>query len=687
MSSEENSENKKLLFKEGANLLHNGKYKEANEILEKVIAIDPEDTLALLSKSNALINVSKYEEAIEVLDKAIKIDPEDKLIWLSKVDALIKLNKYEEALEASDRAIKICEKHSGTLNKEQLFVYSGAWIGKVQALDALKRYEDILEALNKEIEIFEKYSGTLDERLLLVYSGAWHGKGDTLAELKRYEVAIEAFDKAIEIKPNNDQAWLGKFFTAWNNHKEEKALQIIENALLSPELKDKLQWWELKTLVLMMHEDYGKALEACNNGLKINPEDVELWLDKGDIFFKLEAYRYALKSYEKAITIEPKNTTAWKHKGMSLLYLDRHTEFLKAFEQAINLDSNDDEIYSILAEYYLTFGDIKNASKYIEDASLLNKENAKSLYMLGKIKIEEQNYITSINCFEKAISLELRNVTYLLWDSYAKYLMAELELASDDKQYQDSILGIIRELRKIDNCNNIEYNTSQIISNWFFRIIPYKFKKITGDSLEIIKRATIDLNISEERAVKILGKIHSILAKFKSNTNVAYNYYFLGCFYYKINDYFTAIDCLKQCTKLNSDPEINNSAIEIIDNIWNNKIRPSFWKWWLQSPSNLWFKRISFIILITYLFGILLPIQSINLFENSFFSPINWAENAVQLALLTLSIVFILTSPNIQYFKSSQIEIEIRPPTVFELTPSLIEKKLNDLQYERPHKK
>lgn len=496
----EDSENKKLLYlKKGAELLHN----------------------------------ENYEEAKEIFEKAVVIDPEDKLAWLSKASALINLNMYEETLEALDKAIKICDKHSGTLDEEQFLVYSGAWLGKVQAFNDLKRYEDALEASDKETEIYEKYSGTFDEGRLLAYSEAWINKGYILGKLKRYEAVVEAFDKAIKIKPNNDKAWIGKFFAVWENHEEEKALQIIENALSSTDLKDKLDWWNLKTLVSLIHEDYGKALEACNNGLKINSKNVDLWLDKGNIFFRLEAYNYALKSYEKAIAIEPKNIIAWKFKSLSLLYLDRHTEFLEAFEQALNIDPNNTDIYNVLAEYYLYYGDIKNASKYVENALLLNKENAKSLYIMGKIKIEDQNYITSINCFKKAISLELRNKTFLLWDSYAKYLMAELELDSDEKKYQDTILGIIRELRKIDNCNYIEYNVSQRISNWVFKIIPYQFKKMTVNVFEIIKRALIDLNISEENTAKILGIIRQILVKFESTTDVAYNYYFLGCFYYR----------------------------------------------------------------------------------------------------------------------------------------------------------
>jgi hypothetical protein len=74
-------------------------------------------------------------------------------------------------------------------------------------------------------------------------------------------------------------------------------------------------------------------------------------------------------------------------------------------------------------------------------------------------------------------------------------------------------------------------------------------------------------------------------------------------------------------------------------------------------------------------------ISTLVLSLGSFFTLISWEGNAISLTFLVLIIVFILGSPNIQHIKGSQIEIEVRPPPIFELTPSLIEKKLKNLKY------
>jgi hypothetical protein len=142
-------------------------------------------------------------------------------------------------------------------------------------------------------------------------------------------------------------------------------------------------------------------------------------------------------------------------------------------------------------------------------------------------------------------------------------------------------------------------------------------------------------------------------------------------------------------------------------------MRPSIWNWWLYSPINPWFRRLSFLTLVLSFFGTLFPslasklifyvynsvfnpiftsqftsgfpifisvISSVIVSLGNFFSSVNWQENTVPLTFLAFIIIFALGSPSVQHLKSSQIEVEIRPPPTFELIPCLIEKKLKELE-------
>lgn len=616
---------------------------------------EEEDVEAWLNKGNALLNLNKPEEALDACNKAIEIEPENADAWYVKAEALFKLNKPKETLDACNRVIEIEPEDAG------------AWINKGNILGDLQRSESALMAFNVAIEIEPENAS------------AFYGKGIVLINLKKYEDALDAYDKAIDINPAYAEAWINKGVILFDLKKYKDALEAFEKAIyVEPEMA--LAWLNKGNALLNLNK-YRAALNAYNKAIEIDPKYSKAWVYKGTTLHFLEIYNHALEAYEKAIEIDPKSEEAWIGKGVVLYSIKRYKEALESLEKSVNINPDLAYTHNILGDYYLSFGDLKNASKYIESALLIEKENALSLGLKGKIKIEEQDYHASSIYFQRAIPFDLRNPVYLLWDSYAKYLMAELEFSSDEKKYQDMLLAIIRELEKVDKCNSIGCNNKlNKFLCWLLKLSPNWFKNLATYLLKFTKRVLIFLDINEELTVILLEVINPFLKKLESTKIIAYNYYFLGCFYYKINDYFTAIEYLKKCTNLNPDSTIRKSSCEILNSIWNSKVRPSVWSWWLNSPLHTWFRRISFVVLVFSLFGILLSLHESSIYISSFFSSLSWEENTTQLTFLTLIIIYILVSPNIQHFKSNQIEIEIHPPTAFELTPSLIEKKLKDLE-------
>ena len=54
-----------------------GKFKESITYFDKVLAIDPNNVLALNEKGNALGGLGNYKEAIAYYDKALAVDPKN----------------------------------------------------------------------------------------------------------------------------------------------------------------------------------------------------------------------------------------------------------------------------------------------------------------------------------------------------------------------------------------------------------------------------------------------------------------------------------------------------------------------------------------------------------------------------------------------------------------------------------
>ncbi len=254
------------------------------------------------------------------------------------------------------------------------------------------------------------------------------------------------------------------------------------------------------------------------------------------------------------------------------------------------------------------------------------------MYLQGRIEIEEKKYAAASKSFKKANSLYIGNLELFLWNIYANYLEIEFTLVSKDKKrYQEEIIPIIRNLEKAETLSK---------------------KQKHGEEIRL------------------------------------YILYFLGCFYFKIEDFFRAKEKLEECVRLKSKSPIKTYARELLRNIWNYRIRPPLWRWWLNSPLKRWLKIIGFFFLSLFISALLLLHPFICVWFPEL--QVNWTIYILLIALLIL----ILTSPCIKHVKARDIEVELHSveardievelysPPAFEpvLSPIIMEGKLKDIE-------
>src|SRR5574341_595145 len=80
----------------GASLMQEGKFFEAIEYFDKILEINPTDSIALGNKGAALTQLNKYEEAILIYDNALQIDSANINILNNKAATLFNLGKIDE---------------------------------------------------------------------------------------------------------------------------------------------------------------------------------------------------------------------------------------------------------------------------------------------------------------------------------------------------------------------------------------------------------------------------------------------------------------------------------------------------------------------------------------------------------------------------------------------------------------
>lgn len=634
---------------------------------------------------------------------------------IKTADELRHMGKYEEALNNYDTALDTLETCSNSLENEQKAL---ALIGKGLALWNLKRCDDALSTLNESIEILSTLYKSIEIDSIL--TKAWNTKGLVLRNLKRYDDALEAFNTSTYIDQDNAFSWNGKGLVLLSLQKYTEAIESYKTALNKNESKRKPDTKELTFslngigVAFASLGQFDKSIEAFKESLNIDdPKPAFALSGKATVYYSIGKLEEALNLFEDSLKFDPTSSFAWNGKGLVLLSLKQFDTAIYSFKKSISYDSNFIAAYNNLAELYLDIGDLKNASSILNDSFFKDPKNYFTLFLKGRIELEKQQYDSAIYYFKKAISLSTGSPLILIWEVYAKYLKAEVSFDPNDKMYQDLIISCIRDLEKIStpikdlkktNTYISLNNTTECLN---LKICEKLIKKLLMSTQSFLVKRKCNSNIS----IKLLAKVTSELLRYNTLRIESYNSYFLGCFYYKLKDHFSAKDELTNCIKLNFGSKVTNSAEQLLEDIWNHKINTSIPKWWLESPYHSFRRKITFLFLLFSIFGLLLPESSflfllilynyttkiLMLFQpiyellNSIFliifslfftalSFIDWKDNTTQCAFLFMLLFFFLVSPCLKSLKGSEIEIELQSPQNFELTPGLIERNLKDFE-------
>ncbi len=637
---------------------------------------------------------------------------------IKTADELRHMGKYEEALTTYERVLEKYPKHVPAL------------IGKSVALRGLKEYDEALITLDMAIEADPKSTK------------AWNNKGHIFRDLRKYDKALEAFAISINIDPDNAFSWNGKGLVLLNLQKYTDAIEayntsLNKNSLKYEQARDEQTQKEIvfslngKGVAFANLGQFDKSIEAFNESMELDPKSAFALSGKATVYYSIGKLEIAFNFFENSFEFDPNSSFAWNGKGLVLLSLKQFDIAIDSFKKSISCDNDFIPAYNNLAELYLDIGDLKNAISISNDSFFRDPKNYSTLFLKGKIELERQEYDSAIHYFKEAISLSAGSPLILIWEVYAKYLKAEVSFDPNEKKYQDLILSCIRDLEKIStstrglekistSIEGLDKTNTSIYLNSTLECLNLKgHKKIKKRLLMytqifLVKRkysSNVSIKLPAKVTSKLLRYVTSKLLRYDTLRIESYNSYFLGCFYYKLKDYVSAQDKLTNCIKLNFEPNVTNSAKQLVEDIWNHKINTSIPKWWLESPYHSFSRKITFLFLLFSIFGLLLP-ESLFLFllilynyttkilmlfqpiyellnpilliiSSLFFTAlsfIDWKNNTTQCAFLFMLLFFFLVSPCLKSLKGSEIEIELQSPQNFELTPGLIERNLKNFE-------
>lgn len=347
------------LINKGVELGKLGKYEEAIQNFEKVLAIDPNNIAALTDKGYALLLQGHYLDAIKLFDKALDIDPHFIKALNHKGLALYHLGQYQDALNLYKEVLAIDPNNIYTLTN----------IGLIQFKVGL--YEDSIKMLDIVLARDPQFVPALNN------------KGSALYQLGKYQDALKMFDKALDIDPefilaiNNKANTLVKLFEKSNDDFSDSNSFEVNNK----KNKNYNYYYPISRSHSIINYPYPIQQLLTNDYLNIvlddrhNSNTFSIAVSKDP-----SSLEESIKLYDRILKKNPNNQIVLINKGIVLGKLEKNDEAKDLFNQVLDMNQN-------------------NINAMCNKAKILEKEKnvTEAKYYKNKIKeLEQKN--TSYEC-------------------------------------------------------------------------------------------------------------------------------------------------------------------------------------------------------------------------------------------------------------------------------------------------
>jgi len=264
--------------------------------------------------------------------------------------------------------------------------------------------------IERALELFP-HSFLVWSRCIVAKKPRWGGSYDQMQAIAK---AAEQFNKA---NPNMtklygfiyaDQAWYLKRAKQYS-----KAIGLLREALAFGERSSLHQ--EIAKIYYYNLEDYPRALEECNEAIRLGP-GAEYYLLRSKIYYKLENYEKSLSDLETANRVNPfyDEVRKWvKWAGRDLM-LQGHKKYkahhvraaIGLFNLSLKYNDQDPETYHWRGKAFFDKGDAGSALKDFERALALNPRDFYSVSMIDYIANSEGQFDFSIGYWSRFLKLE-----------------------------------------------------------------------------------------------------------------------------------------------------------------------------------------------------------------------------------------------------------------------------------------
>ncbi len=324
------------------------------------------------------------DDSLRAVEKHLENNPDDASAWNAKGVFLAQKREFGEAIRCLDRALSLQpDLTSAHANRGRVLLA----LGPEKASEALQSFESALNQTPDDIDILRDKAAALHalgrtEDELSCYRrmselaahewGVWIRIGDIELELGKFDLAITSYNKAIEIKDDLVPAFVRRAIALAMVERWNDAIKSAETATkLDPENSEA---WLIRGDVHLKAGKHKSAMKALKKASELDPEDATVENTMGMVSYKDGKLKEAVKHLRRALIRKKNYPAAMRNLGFVLMELEDWEEAAKAFSGYTLLVKNDPDMFDAKATAYARLDDFCTAEEAWERARKLYKK-------------------------------------------------------------------------------------------------------------------------------------------------------------------------------------------------------------------------------------------------------------------------------------------------------------------------
>ncbi|MGD9211033.1 MAG: tetratricopeptide repeat protein [Desulfobacteraceae bacterium] len=437
----------------------------ALEVIENLLAIDPDDIEALIIYAKIQHANKQLDAAAEGYEKVIALDPKQKNIYLLLGGIYLEQGKEDAALNVYSQLV-----HKFDRSYAGYFFIGKIYINKEQLDKAEEAFNRTLEIepdlLEPRFELLEIYKSRGDhDRVLQAYQDILSDYPDNISAsigLSYFYYSLGKEAKASEIFADLGRRSLTEtdiisiLVQDYLDQKKYKALIVILKGMLkgAPEnsnlayilgvaysgidqSKNALQYfsqvdpesnfYENATVhTALIYQETGRLSEGIDfmkAAIDKNPENSKYYLYLGSFYEEMENYSQAIETINKGIAISPQDSKLYFRQGVIYDKWGKKNESIKSMKAVIRLDSKDANALNYLGYTYADLGiQLDEAERLVREALKYRPDDGYITDSLGWVFYKRGDFDKALPILKKAAKLVPEDPTILehVGDTYLK---------------------------------------------------------------------------------------------------------------------------------------------------------------------------------------------------------------------------------------------------------------------------